>query len=580
MKVAKYIRPKLFLFFGIVVALIEILAYKNPGQSTLVASYVWATMGIIYFTASLYYIISTLKKDFKDKYYLGVLLLPVFIIFTFWRITDYSNLSFESTQQVAAGLNNFTQKGFGYTQIAFLGYPSRQYLISALPSLLFGRSLINLRLGSSIPFLTGVLLFYSGLRSYFSNNKNGKQLATLGALSIFMFPYVPEFLHHYEQINFPLSLTLNAVSWYLFFLNKPSYFNAINLTWIGALLVTSYTPSLGTGLLLLTFMSILLINNLKKGNRKMATILFTMLLLITVFGAMSFTNRQDIPKVGEQMRVSEVKNISAIISGYKIFFLSNPKTFVSSIIAIPVFIYLFTSIIYLNGLSHFLISTWSLGTVAAAVYLMGYSVWPVSFEMHRALIIVPPLITGMLIVSLDVLNKYKVIISRLVVFACFLFLSVYSLWSIKRIKSQDPIRPEGLLTKDIIHQASLYKIKHDNNFSIYLYSNISSMQVMQNSLVYFYPNINFSTNRELVGTLTDNTNLAFVYIDSSYTQLSRPSSLHKPPVFDKPTENFDYEQNILDVLSSNIPPENSSNISAKTIMFNNLKFLRLIYDPK
>ena len=88
----------------------------------------------------------------------------------FYRLGDIYHLqiNYESAQELASFLkDNIHKSDWGYTEAAFVGYPARQFILVAIPSLLFGNEMFWLQFGYAILFYSGVLIFLSRRTSLF-----------------------------------------------------------------------------------------------------------------------------------------------------------------------------------------------------------------------------------------------------------------------------------------------------------------------------------------------------------------------------------------------------------------------------
>jgi hypothetical protein len=92
-----------------------------------------------------------------------------YLIFAGTGGVEHVNLNGEAAQQVAGGLNLSASPDLGYTEVGFVGYPGRQYVVAAVPSMLLGRGIWPLRLGYAIPVWAGMLVCYCGLRALFAS---------------------------------------------------------------------------------------------------------------------------------------------------------------------------------------------------------------------------------------------------------------------------------------------------------------------------------------------------------------------------------------------------------------------------
>jgi len=161
-----------WLILGLVVilCLLEIGAYLTQGVIPVIASRAWALMGVTYFAATGMLIGGSLLSDLRKGKVVFALLVIGLGIMVFYRLGDIYHLAinYESAGQLASFLKyNIHKPDWAYTLTAYLGYPARQFIIPAIPSLLFGNDVFWLQFGYAILFYSGVLCFFSGVRDYF-----------------------------------------------------------------------------------------------------------------------------------------------------------------------------------------------------------------------------------------------------------------------------------------------------------------------------------------------------------------------------------------------------------------------------
>ena len=180
----------------------------------------------------------------------------------FYRLGDIYHLqvNYESAEQLASFLkDNIHKPAWGYTAGAFVGYPARQFIIVAIPSLLFGNEVFWLQFGYAILFYSGVLSFFLGVRHYFSIKQHGELWALFTVRSCFTFPYLIRYLYNLEQIILPVAFVMHALGWFLLSLERLTAGSALIVAWITGLLGTSYTPALAAWILFQTFFLLLLL---------------------------------------------------------------------------------------------------------------------------------------------------------------------------------------------------------------------------------------------------------------------------------------------------------------------------------
>lgn len=206
--------------FSVLACLLEILAYKNS-QASFLQSRIWLGWSVYFLIFSVVIILRTLILDIKSRKLWGIAVLVIVTGLTSFQIDQFPiNISGESTQQVVAGLTNFKIHDLGYTQTAFLSNPARQYILMAIPSLIFGKTVTAYRLGYLFIFLLGIYLFYSGIRFYFREHRYSIEIGSIAVASILAFPVVPLLLRNFEQNTSPFSFTLAALGTLLIAVKK------------------------------------------------------------------------------------------------------------------------------------------------------------------------------------------------------------------------------------------------------------------------------------------------------------------------------------------------------------------------
>jgi len=127
---------------------------------------------------------------------LSFLVLLILLLTLFLGVFDSRNSNFETTQSMHCALNHILgSSDTGYLQTCLFGYPSRQFYVPSLPSLLFGRSLILLNIGTFLMFVVGMIIFYTELLKHFSHVKN------VDILIAFLSSLLPHF-YFYTTLGF------------------------------------------------------------------------------------------------------------------------------------------------------------------------------------------------------------------------------------------------------------------------------------------------------------------------------------------------------------------------------------------
>ncbi len=371
---------------------LETLAYLKGGPFLWVAARLWALMGLGFLVLAILEIARSVAGAVRERSMVSLVMVLLVGLTTLWGIggVDHVQLQHEAPQEVTRGLNALGTPSWSYTEARHLGYPDRQYLIVAVPSLVFGRGLLALRLGFALAFFLGVLLFWSGSRALWEEYPRGHEAAALAALAVVAFPYAVKHLHWYEQTTLPLAFTLAATGWLMITLSRPSVVNWLGVAWIGALLGTSYTPALGSWGLLLVVLLWLSGRAWRNGEPSTGLNLLVVAIVVTGFGALSFLTRTDL--VREHGDVVRPDPIESIIEAFSIFFLSSPTAFFPVVLILPMLTILVLGLVGRLGLPGLAVSWWTVGIVVTGIGFAGYAVSGPDFAMHRAQVVIPPLL--------------------------------------------------------------------------------------------------------------------------------------------------------------------------------------------
>jgi hypothetical protein len=396
-----------------VASLLEIGAYLLGGWCAWLAARLWVACSAAFVLGSVLMVGRVLVGDVRRFRGTPVVLIAVAAWVTFGSIggVDHLIVNHEASQEVAAGLDALASADLEYTGTGFLGYPVRQYILAAAPAFVLGRSLTALRLGYGLLFFLGILVCWGGLRNGLEGNAQASAIAALTVLSFFSFPYLPEFVRLYEQNTIPFSLTALATGWLLLADEKPKPLRLAALAWVGCMLGTSYTPSLAV----LGLLAVVIFGKIASAlrDRHFATAVAWAMVLLPplVFTAMAATVRKD-------LRFHHVGGAdfagawSALREAFSVAFLGEPRLFMSPLLLLPICVYLLVALFFGAGLRHAVTAWWVLATLAAAVVLQGYTTPPPEFALHRALVVIPPLMVGMLAWLLKVGGAWRPWIPR------------------------------------------------------------------------------------------------------------------------------------------------------------------------
>ena len=386
-------------------SLLEIAAYFTHGAIPVTASRAWALMGVTYFAATGMLIGGSLLSDlWKGKFVFALLVIGLGIMIFYGLGNIYHlQVNYEAAGQLANFLKyNVNKLDWGYTQPGYLEYPARQYIIVAIPSLLFGNDVLSLHLGYAIVFYSGVLCFFLGVRQYFSIRQHGELWALFTVLSCFTFPYLIDWLYRMEQAILPITLVMHTLGWFLLSLEKVTPPKVLILAWIAGLMGTSYTPALAAWILLQIFFLLVLVRAARQRRHPRIVLWASVLAYTLIFGLCSFLTRGDI-------RLTPQSGLSAesFLIALKVFFLGDPQEFMPAPVAILVAIFFLLALTGRLGFIKWITAGWSLAVVYFSANSSGMTPYDPVYRMSRSTLLIPVMMLACWDSYLGLVDKFK-----------------------------------------------------------------------------------------------------------------------------------------------------------------------------
>lgn len=485
--------------YFILISVLEVLAYKFQGGFSVIASRIWMIGGLFCFIGIIAYFMKSTILNIKEKKILPVIIMFSLLIYlaVLTGNLNLTEINPDAAQQAAAGMSSFSQTDLNYTGKAFLGYPNRQYIITVLPSLLFGRSIATLHWGFAVPFLLGLLILYCGLRKWADKSGVNTNLAVLPIIMIFVFPFVTEYYANFEQAIYPISFTMIAIGFYLLILCKPEMVNIIGLAWTCCILSNSYTPALATLGLLLVFIlmtALLLFVNpdrmsytVQSGVLAGISLLMVEMNSIIFFAATLFGQRQD--------RITTLRSegnlITLSLNSIRDFLTDKNATFLGMAGAL-VIIYLIAGLTYRLKIWNFIISLWVLAVFAVTNLLTGYTSYQPAWIMQRALIVIPVLVTGISLTAFDLLKKKRIRVNRsaiILMALAFAFLGASNFTKINQSFTYfNHIQPMKYMLQDLEQTVKENGLTSTSRFNLVVYTDNILMKNAGDYCKFLYPN--------------------------------------------------------------------------------------------
>lgn len=420
----------------LIISLLEILAYKQGGVCSAIASRIWLFTGIFCFIVFLYRVVVQVVTDIKERQLfvsIGYLLLIIFLFYFIGNV-NYSDINADAAQQVAAGLDSFHYNDWNYTGIAFLGYANRQYIIAALPALIFGRNIFTLHMGFASLFFIGLTMMFLEFRNWLKLHNLSENLALFPVYAIVAFRFIAEYYMNFEQAITPVCLTMIGIALFMKIYRRPDVLTVISLSWVGCFYCDSYTPVLAS-LGLLGIFILLYIIKIIKDNKEVISqeklkckemplikvLLGIEINMVLFFVATILLKRSD--------RISETREDVSLVpfalESWGEFFSDSNAIFLGVFSGIVIF-YLFLSFLGRLKLYDVMISAWVLGVILFSNYMVGYTTYEKSWILQRNMIVIPVLVTGIFLAFIDILKRQGINLTKsieLVVIVMLAFLA-------------------------------------------------------------------------------------------------------------------------------------------------------------
>lgn len=348
---------------------------------------VWYMSYLLFFILAIQNLGFILKNVFQKRFIATSAVILFLIILVCSHLNDAQSISFETANQTTCIINHLKNASDGgFNQTCMNGYPARQYLLSSIPTILFGPSLWTLHLGGSLYFFLGLIIFSGSALRRFDDYKMGDFTIATVLASILHIYYFNHFMFIYEQSIFPFSMTLIAAGLLLDFENEISLWPIMFLGLLSFWLIFGYTTGIAV-FFLLSF--ILFCSMFKKNQPKMIRIVTFCVLVFSIIGFwLSLGTRGDIHIREGTLSNTQLKN--DLIGAFKhIVWQEQGNTMVSSTINGIFLFIVFSALLFMFGWEGFVLGAWMISVLIFSVISKGYWYYPIDFRLHRALIIFP-----------------------------------------------------------------------------------------------------------------------------------------------------------------------------------------------
>lgn len=371
----------------------------EDGAIRAVAAWSWiACSGIALVSALLSSAAPLFRRDTWSArgfaWYLAALAAPVVLVL--YGVTGYAHtpINDEAIQQVAAGLGLLeSRRDLGLFSAGFVGYPARQYLLAALPSLLMGRGLIALRIGFGGLFLTAYLSFVSSLRGYLRSRKPeaAMLLAALGGVLVALGSYPLLYARLFEQTTVPLAAILLFLAGALRLADRPDPLGGLWVLWSIGFMPYAYTPALSAWAFCMALLAYLAFTGVRASRPTLAAAL--------VYGAAALAV-SSLAQVHANLAAGRFSIGATADSGNDnwLYRLSNglhaafglEESLVPAPLALGILFVLIHSL-KRRDYRILMVCLWAFATVAGSLLMKGYWRRVPEFDIQRAMVVLPPL---------------------------------------------------------------------------------------------------------------------------------------------------------------------------------------------
>lgn len=291
----------------------------------------------------------------------------------------------------------------------------------------FDRGTLQLNIGTAIYFITGLIIFSSGIFKFFRNNPKPELLTSILIAGLFHFYFVVWFLFGYEQSIYPLSLTMTGLGLFLHLRKDYSPFLLGLITITILYLVFMYTSGLASAILFILFLIYFTIYKC----RKLIARLSYIAVIIISFGMLfsSFTYRKDIA-VGSFADGGLPMRLADITHGTTGLLLNSLPIQYMTWFIYPLLLFSVISILLIrkNILQILFVGAWIIGVIVLSIVSKGYSYYVVEFRLHRSIITIPFLLMA---IGFAINRfKFKPVLIRYLYPSLFIFILLTSLYNV------------------------------------------------------------------------------------------------------------------------------------------------------
>ena len=302
---------------------------------------------------------------------------------------DSRLVHFETCHELGCAVGHFSSDpGWGYNQTCLFDYPARQFLVPAVPTLLFGRSYFALTFGSFLYFLIALPIFARGLLDELA----GRRHADLATAVILTFPlhlrYFNHFMFAFEESIYPFlnAMIFTGLALQLRRRDDPALLPLVGLGMLH--MVWGYTTSFALFGLATVWLAHRLIAGPVRSQIERRLTVMVLGVSMASFG-LSWLVRADFHVLGGRSAGELLADIDEAIRHLVLFPPEAGAAFMSAFLYPFVLLAVLGAFAFLDGWRGVVVGAWALAVLLAALVLHGYWYYHVPLRVHRWLVAFP-----------------------------------------------------------------------------------------------------------------------------------------------------------------------------------------------
>ncbi len=326
-------------------------------------------------------------------WYLTAFLLPPLLILLNAGGTYFTPVDGEGLAQLAGGITLIRyDPSLGVFRLSYYSYMARQYLLNCLPTYFLGPSLWAARVGNSMLYMGSYVFFLSSLASHLRRRKNADALLLAGYCGalVALGQYTLLNARKFEQTTMPIAVTLFFLGALLLFLAEPGPLRFLWLAWSFGFLTECYTPALGSWVLALAILIYLI-----AWRRRWILVPAAAYGCACLYVAYRVVKNDDAVSILHKFRFGH-----GTASDWILRYLNSVRAVIGSdysLVPAPLALAIFSAVClawFYREYRYAAVCAWALAIVGISVTTFGSNLNIPYFDIHRTMIILPPLALG------------------------------------------------------------------------------------------------------------------------------------------------------------------------------------------